>query len=353
MSPAGGFGPASSRGRVTLKSIAQEAKVSTALVSNIMNGKGRASPEVRQRVADLLEQHGLEPRAHRNPVIFLESARESPTQFFRALQLDILTGVASVFSEQRMQLHLEFQPRFTPESIRRLIARKPAGFIVLTGGPTHILATRMALKHKIPLIQVGYDTEIGQANAAVIDSYHGTRRAVETLIARGKRRIGLIRWRCNTNSDKKFHGYLHALQNAGLPHDETLVVEAVDSRRALPEGELIALDALARLLRQTRDNPLDALFIENGFISPPLFYPLAMKFELPPIPVVHFEDIPFDDVIHIISGMLGYPLPQAMRLHVDWRQLGVAAATLMVQILADRNTPQPQTIRIEPALTSL
>lgn len=343
------------KNRVTLKMIAEEAHVSPSLVSNILNGKGHASQRVRETVGKLLEKNGFLPRNHQRPVIFI--AREEPGSSFQSqILLSLLSGFSSVFSGLQIQLQLEISEHFSLNQLNHLFERKPAGVIVLTGSELHRDVVHLGEKWNVPVIQTGYDDELADANAVVVDSYNGAYRSISWLIRKGCRRIALIRWDCSGNSRKKYAGYLNALSDSGIPFDERLVYTAPASRSMVEGNIMLGRYALTKILEQCGDAPPDALAVGNGFLSPSLMYPSAGDSGVIPkfiadLPVVHFEDIPFDNLTYIVSGMLGYPSPGGMRIHVDWKQIGCSAAMMMTQLLSNgRRRLQPQTIRIEPVL---
>ena len=343
------------KNRVTLKMIAEEANVSPSLVSNILNGKGYASPQVREIVERLLEKNGILPRSRQKPVIFI-ARQERGSSFHAQIMLSLLSGLSSVFSANQIRLQFELPEQISLNQLNNLFDRKPAGVIVLTGSELHQHVVRLGQKQNVPVIQIGYDDELADANAVVVDSYNGAYRAVSWLLRKEFRRIALIRWECASNSRKKYTGYRNALADFGIPYDERLVFSAPFSRAQVENGGLLGRYSLERILAQCGDAPPDALMIENGFLSPSLMYPVAGDAgELPEsiraLTIVHFEDIPFDNLSYIVSGMLGYSSPPGMRIHIDWTQIGYSAAMMMTQLLSrEQSRLQPQTIRIEPVL---
>ena len=180
------------KNRVTLKMIAKEANVSPSLVSNILNGKGHASQSVQETVGRLLEKNGFLPKSQQKPVIFI-ARQERASSFHAQIMLSLLSGLSSVFSANKIQLQFELPEQFSVNQLNHLFDRKPAGMIVLTGSELHRHVVRLGEKHHIPVIQTGYDDELADANAVVVDSYNGAYRAASWLLKKGLRRIAFIR----------------------------------------------------------------------------------------------------------------------------------------------------------------
>ncbi|MDZ7725037.1 MAG: LacI family DNA-binding transcriptional regulator [candidate division KSB1 bacterium] len=343
--------------KLTLKDIAKQVNVSPALVSQILNGKGRASEQIRTRITDLLEENGYRPKYARSPFYYLiDLAR---VEYERKTQniLEQLSGIQQVFDDLDLIFHVEFI-RSTPaeKQLNSIVERKPSGVIINTDASFLDTACDIFSQAGIPLVQTGYDTENTKYNAVVTDSFSGAYTATEHLIQQGHQRIGILRWSAGSaaiNSNKKYAGYMTALSDHGLEVDPALVRSS--SATQGDPGWQPARNMLLSLLEQ--DNPPTALFIENSFISLSLLYPLLNGNDGIPeciqkLDMVHVEDWSLQPVHDILTGKLFAPDINTKIISIDWESIGRQAARFLIE-RAGQRTPTPKLIRIGPMLYQL
>jgi len=354
--------PATRKKATTLRDIAQKADVSTALVSCILNGKGRASEAVRTKVLAMLEQAGYRPKYARRSFYFVvdidrisESGKSVP--FMRMLK-----GVEKVLDDEGIHLQVEFlshSERDTPQGLaaqfQAILERQPGAVLVPTDETWLDRACAFFAGRNIPLMQLGYDTENPRYPAVVVDSYAGAGTATGYLVARGHKRVGVLRWDyslAGVNGQKKLAGYRDALAQAGIEFDQTLV-------RSVTVGQSDPLWASCRdlvddLLRLKK--PPTALFVDNSFLSLPLLYPQpgdrgALPASIRDLDMVHSEDWPLDAVEDIVARKLFYPARQATVLAFDWETIGTVAARMLVDRLRSPGAAtQTQAVRVAPVL---
>jgi LacI family transcriptional regulator len=369
----------SGSGKVTLKDIAKRADVSTALVSCILNGKGRASEKVRSKVLALLEEAGYRPRYARKSFFYLldlnritESGKTIPV-------MRMLKGAEQTLDEDGIHLQVEFissgegdasaplrSPRSNSgplhgqslrEQLEFILQSQPGAVFVGTDEPWLDRACAFFDKAGVPLMQMGYDTEIPRYSAVVVDSFSGAHSATRLLLEHGHRRVATLRW-CYAvaavNSNRKFAGYSAALTDAGLSVDpayvKTITTGQMESRWTP------ARTCLEELLRLPE--PPTALFVENSFVSMPLLYSLPGDHgSLPPavrgLDMVHFEDWPLDPAEDIAAGKLGHQLRSTTVLAIEWEAIGRLAARMLVEKVRGTGAAQPGVVRIAPLLQQL
>jgi len=344
----------------SLKEIALEANVSPALVSLILNGKGRASDAVRKRVHALLEKNGYKPKYARAPFYFLLDLRRVEAAGKTTIVMEQLSGMQRVFDEADIALHVEFlmlhknhnSANVLPQ-LKRISQRKPSGVLINTDSPFLEQACAVFTEQKIPFVQLGYDTELPSYNAVVNDSFSGAYLATSHLLQKGHRKIAIIRWTGGTarvNSNKKFAGYQTALADAGIEivNDYIKILSATEIDASWQPARNLYNELLEL------SSPPTALFVDNSFISLSLLYPLEQdRGKLPEslnqLEMIHYEDWSLDPVHDILSKKLFYPHLQSTLVTIDWEVIGRTAAQLLINQITNK-TQANQIIKVSPGL---
>ncbi|WP_030316209.1 LacI family DNA-binding transcriptional regulator [Streptomyces sp. NRRL B-3229] len=215
------------RGRVTITEIARQAGVSVPTVSRVVNGRSDVSPRTRARVEELLQQYGYRrrpaapgTRAALLDLVFHDLDSPWAVEIIRGVEeVAQAEGVGTVVSA------IHGRSGAARDWMRNLRARASDGVILVTSALDTVLHDELRALG-VPLVVVDPTGSpaleaptIGAAN------WSGGLAATEHLLSLGHRRIGLIagppRLLC---SRARFDGYRAALEGAGLPLDESLVV---------------------------------------------------------------------------------------------------------------------------------
>jgi LacI family transcriptional regulator len=342
--------------RTPLKQIAAEAGVSSALVSMILHGKGRASSAVREQVEQLLRRAGYQPRLRVAPVLLVLDLKMVASAGKSLCVLRQIEGLQDALAAEGVATQIETisvpEDADRLDHLRAIARRKCGGIVVCTDFPDLAETLDVLAEGAWPVVQMGYDTEDPRYPAAVVDSFAGTYSTVRMLIEKGHRRIGTIRWQAglaSINSNKKHAGFLAALADGGLAPrqaDVQTLSATQDERDWTP-----AADLLEPMLAQA--DPPTALLVENSFVSLSLLYPSWGRARPPAVEaleIVHFEDWPLEPVDDVLSGKLRYPPAEAILVTIPWRQVGQMAGRLMVERLQGQADASPMTLRISPQL---
>ncbi len=344
----------------TLKDIADQANVSQSLVSLILNGKGRASDRVRKKVITLLEDAGYRPKYARHPFYFIVDLPEIEAAGKTQNVFEELSGMQRVFNTYDLELRIEFLSTTDGsntidliEQLKAIIERKPSG--VLIGTDFSFLKDACVLFHsnKIPLVQIGYDTENPKYNAVVSDSFTSAYMATKYLIDNGHQRIAILRWlagQAGINSNKKFAGYRTALSDAAIQFQNDYVINT-NALQEDPEWRP-AREFVAGLLQLP--DPPTALVVENSFIGISLLYPIPSDSGRLPDTLKNFEIVQCEDwalqpVHDIVSKKLFYPEMETILVCIDWETIGKTAAQMIIEKSA-RASIAPEIARISPSL---
>lgn len=201
---------------VTIKDVADAAGVSTATVSRALNSSESVSPDTYQRILSAINHTGYEVKASAGESeIILFFYPESNTIFYEKVVQGFRESVATrgflcVASTTGDELDMD-----SVNNVCRIL--RPRG--VVFGGPIRY-SDYIKMEYSCPIVQCcEYDNSINTP-LLTVDNYQASRTAVEYLISRGKKRIGMMNSSLPARfSQERYRGYCDALTNAGLNPD--------------------------------------------------------------------------------------------------------------------------------------
>ncbi len=243
----------------TARDVARRAGVSTSTVSHVFNGTRGVSKKLRDRVLAASDELGFEP----NIVARTLKTNQSRTLGFvvpdvNAFYIDVLRGVEDVAGAAGyavMFCHTHDDPTQEQNYLRLLRARRADGIILSPAGTYHDELDRLS-RSAYPLVLFDCSVPGLSADLVAVDNEPAAHMAVAHLIEKGHRRIGMVSGDyVFSSSERRVRGYRRALEEAGIPFDESLVVSGASradlSRRAV-------LELMSRSPRPT------ALFVGNN-----------------------------------------------------------------------------------------
>ncbi|WP_420000630.1 LacI family DNA-binding transcriptional regulator [Streptomyces boninensis] len=213
-------------GKVTITDIAREAGLSVPTVSRVVNGRSDVSPATRARVEDLLDRHGYRRRTSPGgragllDLVFTDLDSPWAVEIIRGVEeVAHEAGVGTVVSA------IHDRAGAAQQWLTNLRARASDGVILVTSALTPGIHDELR-RLGVPLVVVdpagSPSTEAPTVGAA---NWAGGMAATEHLLELGHRRIGFIaglpRLLC---SRARLDGYRAALDAAGVPADDALVV---------------------------------------------------------------------------------------------------------------------------------
>ena len=247
--------------RPTIYDVADAASVAISTVSRVLNGSPEVSEATRSRVQQAIEALRFQPqRAARSlaqqSTTSIAVAMPSATSLF---YVEILKGVKDALRERDIDLMLCNLGSVEPYArLERFLDRGAVDGLLLVSLPVEgDLGERLA-RMSAPVVLVG--TQAGEAafDALWWNDETGAQRATEHLIGLGHTRIGLVSshaW--SINAAPRLAGYRAALEAAGLPFDEALVVKGQTAKHA-GYSEEAGAEAMELLL--ALDRPPTAVF---------------------------------------------------------------------------------------------
>lgn len=218
------------RPAVTISAIAAEAGVSVPTVSRVLNGRGDVSPRTRERVENLLRDHGykrrgVRPEVRSGLIDLVFNDLDSPWA------VEIIRGVEEASNEAGAStvvsaIHRRAGTTSTRQWLDNLRARATDGAILVTTDLDPFLQAELQ-RLDVPVVVVDPagvpDLEVPTIGAT---NWMGAVGATEHLTGLGHRRIGFVAgvpglW-C---SRARLDGYRAGLDAAGIAFDPALVVE--------------------------------------------------------------------------------------------------------------------------------
>lgn len=325
--------------RVTLKKVAEEAKVSPAVVSRVLSGTEsniRISEQTRQRVLAVAQGLGYRPNPAASRLAAKRGFRLIGTIFPRYVLhvLDhyfyqtILFGMADFCQEIGYNIVLIFADLDSDEQGYRNVVQMPAdGFILTTVREGDTFASNLH-RDNIPFVHIGRwpESPIGDVKCVDVDNYAGARRAVEHLLELGHRRIGTITGQLGMAAGKdRLSGYEHALRTAGISGEEDWVVAGNFDEASGYEGMLRLLNSKPRPT---------AVFCASDAMAFGALHALAERGLRVPddISIIGFDDVPQSNRI----------LPALSTVRQPIFELGRTAAQLLIHQLRKEGA-RPQT----------
>ncbi|MQS07742.1 LacI family DNA-binding transcriptional regulator [Streptomyces alkaliphilus] len=213
--------------KVTITAIAREAGVSVPTVSRVVNGRSDVAPATRARVEELLQRHGYRRRPPTPPgraglldLVFNDLDSPWAVEIIRGVEeVAHASGVGTVVSA----IHDRSGP--ARQWLDNLRARASDGVILVTSALEPVLHKELhRLGVPITVVDPAGTPSLGVPTIGATN-WAGGMAATEHLLGLGHRRIGFVtgpaRLLC---SRARLDGHRAALESAGVPADDSLIV---------------------------------------------------------------------------------------------------------------------------------
>ena len=342
--------------RVSIRDVAEKAGVSTATVSHVINETRFVRQETRQKVLDVIKALNYQPSA------IARSLATNATQTIGLVISDITNpfftavarGVEDILNQHGYHTifcNTDEDPAREDEYLRLLSARQIDGLII---APTGVHSERLVQLSQTgtPIILLDRGTPSIDAPLVGVDNEKGGYQATRYLIELGHRRIAVLTGMDTISTlNARVEGYKKALQEAAIPLDEALIIQAdprfYQNQPYLPNSTLRPLTnnqmtpgayfALQRLL-DLPDCP-SAIFISNNQMTLGTLYALKeRRLHCPEdISLISFDD---HDWAPLFS-------PAITVVRQPTYQLGHTAADLLMQRLNDQPVSPPAPLPVE------
>ena len=282
-------------GSVTLEKLARLAKVSISTVSRALNDHPSISSSTKKQLWALARKHGYEFRRHMpaSPIgaegavtIVTPRVRGRPLPLSHPFFLELLASIGEAARDRGCDFTVS---HLTPANYEDLVhattTGRANGVIFLGQGTLHEEFNRLARTESRFVV---WGAQIpGQKYCTIgTDNMLGGKRATQHLLKLGRRRL-LFLGGSDPEATQRYRGYAEALQDAGIPIDDTLIgrvefeaesaeaaVDTLVRRKVRFDGivaasDLIALGAIRALHRSSISVPQDVSVVgyDNNLLS--------------------------------------------------------------------------------------
>lgn len=224
---------------VRIKDIAQQANVSTATVSNVLNGSGSVGDETRKKVLQVIEEMDYKPNLIAKSLkmkktntigvvvedlaIFnVPSIVEGINNYMERHGLNLILTNMSLHKRVGQEYNSPVFRKLAPKAIKELVDKQVDGLIYV-GVHTRDVTDIMPELSK-PMVYTYCYTSRTNEFSINYDDEDVAYEATNYLIAHGHRRIGLISGLIDSlPSHERFQGYLKAMMDRQLPFDPAYV----------------------------------------------------------------------------------------------------------------------------------
>jgi LacI family transcriptional regulator len=248
--------------KITIYDVAYRAGVAISTVARVLNDSADVSEQTRSKVMQAISE--LKYRPDRTAKKLAQNQTRTiaiamPT-FTTPFHNELMKGIRTVLQNRSMDLLLcDLSWREPERTLVDFLGRGAVdGLLILGVSITNQVADELEAT-RAPAVLVG-STWTG-FDSYIWDDVAGARAAVSHLIAQGHTRIGLIRSFADAGVQaKRVEGYQRALEDSGLPFDESLVVSGLTEKHA-GFSEEAGYEAMTRLLEQ--QEPPTAVFASS------------------------------------------------------------------------------------------
>lgn len=252
---------------VTIKEVAQHAGVSIRTVSRVLNDNAHVAAKTRERVLKVIDEFEFRPSAAAR---YMRTGQSQLIGFLtdemaqNAFSYDLIVGAQQAAWEHEKLLFLVntgSDSEVETRAINMMRDHQVEGIIYAT--MYHREVKRSQFPEDIPTILVNCFADDNSFHSIVPDEVGGGLLAIETLLQKGHQRIGFVNIAAQEPAPLgRQEGYRQALENYGIPYDESLIRFIEDPFEDLATS---TYDCVLSLLQM--DNPPTAIFCFNDLMT--------------------------------------------------------------------------------------
>lgn len=216
---------------INIYSIADEAGVSIATVSRVINRRAGVSESTRSRISEILKRYEFTPDypETRTAKIALLVPWDDISDYFRRA----IKGTCSYAHENNLEINIIIKNGRSEESMLERIRDQQCLGVIVALGSEFKQARRELAATELPCVFLDTITDSPGIGYIDNDSYAGSVDAARHLLELGHRRIGYLRY-TNTGNDvdnhhRRFEGYLDAMREAGISPNPAWIQTGVES----------------------------------------------------------------------------------------------------------------------------
>ena len=312
---------------ITIVDVAKRAGVSVSTVSRVLTGASYVSAASRARIELAMRElefvpstiaRSMRDKRTRTIAIFIPEY----SNMFYSEMLSAMMPKAAELDYMIITCSTNQDAKYETEYIEQLLSRSIDGIIFFTyGGIRGNLEYITKLSQKIPIVFMDSVFEHEPVSVVSTDGWSGTKKAVSHLISLGHRRIGYLRISDDYFvAERRYEGYLAALEEGGLDPDPALVcsVELDDIQRRAHEAGAFFLGLKKRPTAIVAVDDMFAIGVMNYLKLRDVAIPEGMA-------VVGFDDIALSRIVSPSLTTVAQPI----------QQLAGEALKLLIETISD------------------
>lgn len=317
--------------RVAIFAVAEKANCSISTVSNVLNNKGRVSPEKRKLVLRAAETLGYKInaagrtlRTRKSEMVGLWFYPSCLEVFKNPFYAEVVDGVEERLTLERYHLVMaSYRSANAETSVPDfVVGGKVDGMILLGRFPDRIIQKLFSIG--CPLLCLDFNDDWPVDNV-VPDGFSGGIQAVDCLTSRHHRRIVMVASGAeNPNVELRIQGFLAGLANRGIPGAEENIIR-----------DQLSLDGTYQALRKRLKSsvPPTAIFAATDTLATWLIEKMRQDGILVPekVSVIGYDDEEgqsMSDNRHFLTS-----------IQVDRRQLGRMGAEVLLKRVSAPGAP--------------
>jgi len=307
--------------KIRLQDIAREAKVSTATVSNVLNGTNRVGEETKMRILEIARKMGYKDPEYmglKKSILLVIYRKYGEIFEVSPFFSELITGIESACRKHQYELTVSYVNKDDDRTIHAIIQDRSRPFL--------LLATEMKqndirpfLQHQAPMMILDNNFLGLNAHTVCIDNIAAGYRAGIYLIENGHREMGFIASEIAFNNEQERQmGFELALRENGL---------ALKPENIFPVGHSPekAMHAFSARIEQRREPMPTALFAYNDCAALAVHRALkANGYKIPEqVSVIGMDDIAATTLVN----------PPMTTLHVKKYAYGYLAAERLIELV--------------------
>ena len=312
--------------KVTIQQIADEAKVSIATVSRILNRSSNVNPETRQRVMEAMKALEFQSKSLDSPLAMQNnSILVCFPEMRNPFMADIVDGIQDIAIKHDYHIFC-FQSKTYYNSIQDdehfLKTNRFSGIILVHNIASPELLEDLSIRY--PIVMCSEHCSDDSVSFVGIDDFSAGMNAVRHLLKTGRRKIGLINSQLQNNYAKhRERGYRTALAEAGAETVESWIVH-------LPEvGFDLSVPYITGIL--SMKNRPDALFcVSDVYAAAVIKAATSLGLRVPEdVAVVGFDN----------TELSTMTVPSLSTVNQPSYRMGQQACELLLERIANPSTP--------------
>lgn len=306
-----------------IKMIARKAGVSISTVSRVMNGSKPVSPELQKRVYDAVKQMNYKPNSIARSLILNKTNLIGVVvpDVSNSFHAQLLSGIEGYAAEADYGVIIcNVYRKDTRRRYFNLMLERHVDGIILLHDNTLEEISAFQKTSSTPIIFASVPVEGAQIPFVGIDEVKAAYDAVNHLIAKGHRKIGLIYGECYALGTLRKEGYRKALNEKDIPIREEFSVHC-------PSSVEYGYQSMEKLL-DLKDRPTAVFCVSDEIAVGALDCILDRGLKVPDdISLMGFDDIDLGQVVR----------PKLTTIHQPIYEIGREAAKLLINIIEQKD----------------